>query len=297
MSKKEILKEKLPRPFFKILSYINVYQKRVYTWLSIVVFVRGYTLKDEVKLLLSAFIGLFTSFKKLSEWKHPVLIWDSILNVQAIGMFKVRAKTDDLNHINPKREKEVYETIAKHLNEGDTFIDAGANIGFFTLLASRIVGENGKVFAIEMLPQNQKILQNHIALNDITNVKMINTALYHENDVRLIIEMPTNRYGMASVINKFNDQSLNIRINSSRLDKVLPDLKKIKLIKIDTEGAEKHVLLGSTKIIQKVEHIIFESYKNDENREFVFDFLGKNNFMISKIDDKDYLATNIRFND
>jgi hypothetical protein len=74
-------------------------------------------------------------------------------------------------------------------------------------------------------------------------------------------------------------------------------LKKIKLIKIDTEGAEKHVLLGSTKIIQKVEHIIFESYKNDENREFVFDFLGKNNFMISKIDDKDYLATNIRFND
>ena len=51
------------------------------------------------------------------------------------------------------------------LREGDCFFDVGANVGFFTLLASALVGRSGRVVAFEPLPQNLAFLRRHLLLN------------------------------------------------------------------------------------------------------------------------------------
>jgi FkbM family methyltransferase len=286
---KQALRKYLPHTLFKVLSYSNVYRKRIYNWYQVIRRVRGKSFQDKVKLSLSAFAGLFLSAKNLAEWRHPILLWDAWVVVKEIGQFEVRAYTDDLNHVNPEREKNVLDMMKNLLKKGDTFVDAGANIGFFSVIASQLVGKSGKVHAIEMLPQNQNILLRHIEMNALDNVFLHKTALFNESNKKLKVHMPKHRFGMASIINSEGESPVQQYVLTSRLDQLLSK-QQISVMKIDTEGAEKYVLLGAVGILENVDTIIFEMYIDDPNRKFVFNFLKENNFELSKIDNKDYLA-------
>jgi len=68
------------------------------------------------------------------------------------------------------------EAIASILKPGDVFVDIGANVGFYTILASKQVGEKGKVYAIEPLPRNLFLLSIHIKINRCSNVVVIPAA-------------------------------------------------------------------------------------------------------------------------
>src|SRR5258706_5352934 len=74
-------------------------------------------------------------------------------------------------------EPSVQEVIKSHLHSGQTFIDVGANEGFYTVIASRLVGPQGRVVAIE--PQNRliPIIKENAKLNDCQNVTIIAAAL------------------------------------------------------------------------------------------------------------------------
>ena len=66
--------------------------------------------------------------------------------------------------------------ISELLKPGDTFVDVGANIGYFTLLASRLVGATGKVIGIEANPRTFKLLEANVALNHCANVDLRHVA-------------------------------------------------------------------------------------------------------------------------
>ena len=66
--------------------------------------------------------------------------------------------------------------------EGDVVIDVGAHIGPYTLKASKRVGLNGKIIAIEADPENFDILNRNIQLNKLTNVIALNYAVYSKED-------------------------------------------------------------------------------------------------------------------
>src|SRR5437764_415668 len=68
-------------------------------------------------------------------------------------------------------ERQVQQLFRERLHPGDTVFDIGANVGFFTLLASKLV-EGGHVYAFEPLPRNLYYLERHIRLNDVTNVSV-----------------------------------------------------------------------------------------------------------------------------
>ena len=67
--------------------------------------------------------------------------------------------------------------LAQRLKPGDTFVDVGANIGYFTLLASQLVGRSGRVIAIEPSPANLELLEQNVSANRAANVRIIPAAV------------------------------------------------------------------------------------------------------------------------
>jgi FkbM family methyltransferase len=174
-----------------------------------------------------------------------------------------RGGTDDLYYALPKREGDVEDFILNNLKPGDTFIDVGANIGYYTILASKLIGVNGRVLAIEPVPQTANILKINLLLNEANNVTLIEKAAWNTVG-KLRVKLPKGWFGLASL---FRDDGWGIEVDAIPLDEVLSreQLSKIKLIKIDVEGAEYEVLQGSTRILQNTKMVILELSRKTES--------------------------------
>ena len=138
----------------------------------------------------------------------------------------------------------IYDSLLQYISEGDCVVDLGANIGCFSLLASRIVGKSGQVVAIEPEPENFDRLEQNIKLNHVDNITAVNKAIWHESG-----KLKTfNGYGVAgSLDNHLNTDTLtenSIQVETITLDDVYKDqgLSCVKALKVDIEGAEASIL-------------------------------------------------------
>ncbi len=144
--------------------------------------------------------------------------------------------------------------IQERLAPGDGFIDVGANIGYFTLLASKLVGESGKVVAIEALPAIFAALENNLRMNDASNVRTVNCAAWNVEAMLTIYTNPDVLPGQTTVMpgwaEKYHLESQS-RIPAAPLSTILKleEFKAARLIKIDVEGAEWHALCGMTPLM------------------------------------------------
>lgn len=141
---------------------------------------------------------------------------------------------------------------------GKTVVDAGANIGLFSLYASSLGAK--KVYAFEAVTETFKILKRNLALNGaLKSVKTVNLALGAENGKA---ELKFNTRGEGSSMIDCGDAGVNREITYSgrRMVKVAPldSLVKdrVNFIKIDVEGYEKEVLLGAERIIKEYKSIL-----------------------------------------
>ncbi|HTD05890.1 FkbM family methyltransferase [Undibacterium sp.] len=136
------------------------------------------------------------------------------------------------------------------LKPGDTFLDLGANIGFFSLVASRIVGERGHVHAFEAIPDTLKELEANILLNSIKNIT-VHPQAAADREMRVRFAKPADsRSEMNSM--RFEVHGENYwEIPCVRVDESIDATQAIKLIKIDIEGAEMMALRGMEKILQQ----------------------------------------------
>lgn len=141
--------------------------------------------------------------------------------------------------------------INSYLRQGDIFIDVGANIGLFTLIASRRVGESGKVFAFEPCAKTHGRLVRNVGLNRMNNVTCLQMAL---SDRCEQIPMNSSLDGyealnsMAPPIG--GDAFTTEMVNAITWDDFIREhdlLGRIKMMKIDVEGWESHVLSGGTE--------------------------------------------------
>jgi FkbM family methyltransferase len=267
------------------------YFQRIFRWIVILSEIRGVTIVDQLKLIVSAFFSPFSSLKSLLKWQNPVLLFDITVKVFKNGKFCIRAYSDDLWHVLPWSEPNVFKTIQEKLTEESVFIDAGANIGVYTILASKIIGEKGKVIAIEMIPTTATILKNNVDLNKCLNVDIKNKALSNISDQSLIALIPKNKYGMASIRNNYKNHEVEkISVITETLDEILKPYKSIDLMKLDIEGAELIALKGCKNSLKKINAIIFESHTEAEN---IIHFLENNGFRVSSLSGKDMLALKI----
>jgi FkbM family methyltransferase len=135
------------------------------------------------------------------------------------------------------------------LKEGDTFIDIGANEGMLSLLASRLVGQNGKVIAFEPNPKPRDIFQRTTKRNAISNIEIVPVGLGDKDDT-LVLSSPKINSGEASFgRSNYGPDDIDIfQCPVRRGDDILAG-KTPKLIKIDVEGFEFHALKGLEKLL------------------------------------------------
>ncbi len=150
-------------------------------------------------------------------------------------------------------EKQEQLFVASVLNEGDYFIDIGANIGLFTLIAANIVGPNGRVIAFEPTPKTFSRLLENIELNQFKNIDAYNIGL-SDFPKKLTFNISSNGYDAwnSFATSDFSILNEQIMVDVSTLDFELTkyDKSKIKLVKIDVEGWEKFVLKGGVEFIK-----------------------------------------------
>jgi FkbM family methyltransferase len=131
----------------------------------------------------------------------------------------------------------------KCLKPGDIVLDVGANIGYFTLLGSSLVGPTGRVISIEAAPQIFRLLSDNIALNRATNVRAVNCAAAYEEGEMSIYSADDANIGSSSTI-PVEGNKLTGTVKALPLHDIATreELARVRLIKIDIEGAEQPVV-------------------------------------------------------
>jgi FkbM family methyltransferase len=147
--------------------------------------------------------------------------------------------------------------VRRLLKPGDTFLDVGAHIGWFTTIASRLVGDDGAVIACEPYPANAAALKENLALNNAQNVRLVEMALGSEPG-----ELSLALAGDSGGISALDwGQGERVTATMTTLDEVTAEVPAITLLKMDVEGWEAHVLRGGSAALRRTENVLFEVNK------------------------------------
>jgi len=169
-------------------------------------------------------------------------------------------------YLNNEYEPATSEAILRNLRPGSTFVDLGAHIGVFSMLAARCVGEDGHVFAFEPVPRTRRVLERNIAANNLTNICVVPFAT---SDKRETLSFISTNASEANGVAVANDAWPRINVNATDLDSYFRDRNwpSISLVKMDVEGQELPTLRGMKELLSRTGRppIIFE-YNLDQLR-------------------------------
>lgn len=158
-------------------------------------------------------------------------------------------------------EPEVAALVTKHLRPGMTFLDVGANVGFFSLLAASIVKKQGKVIAIEPSPKNVKLLEISRVLNSFGNLRI--HAMAADDQARLLCYNPAYSNGATNTTTPDIEQLMNsIMVPSMPIDTIVGD-EKVDFLKIDVEGFEAIALRGARSVLKDHRPMIVSEFAPD----------------------------------
>jgi FkbM family methyltransferase len=163
--------------------------------------------------------------------------------------------------VDGRYEAETDDFIARRLSAGDVFVDAGANIGVFTVSAARTVGARGRVLAVEPSPAVFPYLEQNIRLNQLENVLACRLALSDQaHDGVPFYAAPASHFGMGALAPQFDAEPC--LVNTRPLDDVVADagLPFVRVLKVDVEGHEIAVFRGARNLLERTPYpvIVFE---------------------------------------
>ena len=165
----------------------------------------------------------------------------------------------------------------------DVVYDVGAHYGYYTLLASDLVGPLGKVLAFEPSPANLSYLRTHVAINECRNVSIMETAISnYEGKARF-----ENRTGSGR--GHLSAAGL-VEVPVTSLDAVVRSAPPPSIMKIDVEGAEMEVLSGARRLLASHQPVIFLSTHSAELHTACQEFLRGFGYAFEPLDKDDFVA-------
>jgi FkbM family methyltransferase len=188
-------------------------------------------------------------------------------------------------------EEGLIRLVLEFLQPGMTFFDIGAHFGFFTLLASSIVGESGQVHSFEPTPSTFAVLQENVA--PMKNVRVNNMAMYKE-----VTTISFNDFGPGlSAFNSLYDprlsesrktgvKSTTHQVQATSVDAYVANTgAKPDFIKIDAESAEIDILNGMTKTLAEIRPLV-----STEVGDFSIEGTGSSNEIVKRLSDARYIG-------
>jgi len=158
---------------------------------------------------------------------------------------------DSLNY-----EPHVTNALIDVLKIGDVFLDLGANIGYFSLLAASIVQETGKVISFEPNVQNLQLLYSSILENQFKNIEVYPLAASDSSKILKLTSFGSNGYLEVAPSGNSNCQLVQAVV----VDELLQHESQINVVKMDIEGYETLALKGMDKLIRKHRPTIFTEF-------------------------------------
>lgn len=201
------------------------------------------------------------------------------------GMFfRINAVTN-LASVYSGSERRHQVFFRKYLKRGSVVIDVGASWGVHTLYTSKLVGQEGKIIAIEPCPRAFKELKWHLERNHCLNVISLDYAASDEgNTITLFSDAVSDKFFIKSdtALSNFNKEV----IPAKKLDTIAGELslQRVDLIKIDVEGAEDKVLRGAESVISEFRPYLLIELHDPENDVSVAAWLIERQYVLKRLD-------------
>lgn len=164
-------------------------------------------------------------------------------------------------------DERMVELITRLTRPGDTFIDAGANVGMMTLVAAQIVGPRGRVHAIEPDPRMATRIRFAVRVNGLAHVKVHQCGLADEGGERaLAIYKGSSGWSTFAVPSVNLGQAPGGSVEAKVLradDLLLPVVTEPLIVKIDVEGYETRAIRGMMEVIRRFRPLIITEMEPD----------------------------------
>jgi FkbM family methyltransferase len=187
-----------------------------------------------------------------------------------------RIQYNDLHDISAIIECYILDVYrSRNIRKGDILIDIGAGVGEFAVLAQKLVGNNGKVIAIEPSPDDFNTLLLNLKTNFCNNVIPLNLAISNKHEkIKLEFKGKTFESNADSLANVL--RTLNI------------DTKKIRFMKMDIEGGERLAIPSSLEIIKNLDFLAIEIHGGWAAE--LIPFMDKLGFDFQRVNRRSYLG-------
>lgn len=175
----------------------------------------------------------------------------------------------------------IYTPAGYKIKDGDTVLDIGANIGVFAVYAAT-AARNTQVLAFEPFPENVEYLQKNVQNSNLQNVKIFPQAVAKTNEERVLA---VSESWIKHSLSKADSEQPGLRVQTISFDRIMNDIEKCDLLKIDCEGSEYEIFYSATpESLNKVRKIVGEYHQRDKetmNGEALCRFLEKHGFTIT----------------
>lgn len=174
--------------------------------------------------------------------------------------------------------------LKKIINQGDTCIDIGANVGYYSFFMLKHIGNSGKLYAVEPVEMFRRIWEKRIPKNKMQQAVLLPYALGNKNT---LVEMGTPsidgvvHHGMTKIIDKKTDNIVAAHEVEMRIpDELFANIPQIDFLKIDVEGYESIVFDNMHETIKRTFPIIQAELSGKQNRHCVINLLKSYNYSV-----------------
>ena len=170
-------------------------------------------------------------------------------------MIEPRDQLSRALHVSGLYEPNTAIVLKRLLRPGAIFFDVGAHAGVFTMLGSRYVGASGRVFSFEPSPRERARLDQHVSINELTNVEVIPAAV-GSHDGRAMLSVAAAEYGGLNTLGKRFaydvERAETVEVDLTTLDSFVTrrEIGRVDVMKLDIEGAECAAIDGATNVLR-----------------------------------------------
>jgi FkbM family methyltransferase len=204
----------------------------------------GWLVRIRPQVLAEPLYRLLTPYerRRLIEWRGLRLFVDPFSH---LGRNLV---------LHDEYENEQCELLRQMLPAGGTFIDIGANEGFFSSLAAKAVGPSGLVIAVEPQSRLRDVLEINLSLNGSGNFRIHNAAISDVDRATIAMSLtPISNTGATSAVRRYRWSRKTETVPTRTVDALIAEYKldKIDLMKIDVEGFELEVVKSAGQALAR----------------------------------------------
>ena len=218
-------------------------------------------------------------------------VWARVERGSAEGLWLELNPRTGQHYLHGEIEPAIQEILLKKLKPGMVFYDLGANIGFFSLLAARLVGASGQVFSFEPDPEIASRLRRNIAKNGFINDTVVEAGIWSSSGT--VNFVAADQSSPDRGVGKFvagDAASAGTPTRCVALDDFVQSAPTPDVIKCDVEGAEIEVFRGAEKLLEARHPLILCEMHSSENDRYLREYFARFGYGLESVDDLHVLA-------